>query len=93
MAARIDRQYQEVYDIIHPLQQMEKPRNVRLAPFHARLVEQEGVFFASAGWEVAQWYEANARLLEEYDDRIPQREGWAARYWSRIQGRRAPGDA
>ena len=34
MAARIDRQYQEVYDIIHPLQQMENPRNVRLAPYH-----------------------------------------------------------
>ncbi|MBW7885207.1 MAG: FAD-dependent oxidoreductase, partial [Caldilineaceae bacterium] len=41
MAARVDRQYQEVYDIIHPLQQMEKPRNVRLAPFHQRLVEQQ----------------------------------------------------
>ena len=86
MRARIDRQYQEVYDVIHPLQQMEKPRNLRLAPFHARLVEQGGVCFASAGWEVPQWYEANAHLLEEYDDQIPQREGWAARYWSRIQG-------
>jgi glycine cleavage system T protein len=86
MVARIDRQYQEVYDIIHPLQQMEKPRNVRLAPFHSRLVEQEGVFFSSAGWEAAQWYASNARLLEEYDERIPHRDGWAARYWSRIQG-------
>jgi glycine cleavage system T protein len=86
MAARVDRQYQEVYDIIHPLQQMENPRNVRLAPYHARLHEQQGVFFASAGWEVAQWYEANARLLEEYDDRVPHRTGWEARHWSRIQG-------
>ena len=85
MAARIDRQYQEVYDIIHPLQQMEKPRNVRLAPYHQRLVAQQGVFFASAGWEVAQWYEANAPLLAEYDDRVPS-VGWAARNWSRIQG-------
>ena len=86
MRARIDRQYQEVYDIVHPLQQMEKPRTLRLAPFHARLVEQGGVCFASAGWEVPQWYEANAHLLEEYDDQIPDRDGWAARYWSRIQG-------
>jgi hypothetical protein len=86
MAARIDRQYQEVYDIIHPLQQMEKPRNIRLAPYHARLTAQEGVFFSSAGWEVAQWYAANAPLLEEFGDRIPPRRGWEARYWSRIQG-------
>jgi dimethylglycine oxidase len=86
MAARVDRQYQEVYDIIHPLQQMENPRNVRLAPYHQRLAAQQGVFFAGAGWEVAQWYGANARLLEEYDERIPPRDGWAARYWSRIQG-------
>ena len=43
-------------------------------------------FFESAGWEVAQWYEANGRLLEQYEDRIPRREGWAARYWSPIQG-------
>jgi len=86
MTARVDRQYQEVYDIIHPLQQMEKPRNVRLAPFHQRLVEQQGVFFASAGWEVPQWYDANAARLEAYGDRIPQRDGWAARNWSRIQG-------
>ena len=86
MRARIDRQYQEVYDIVHPLQQMEKPRDLRLAPFQSRLAEQGGVCFSSAGWEVPQWYEANARLLEEYDDLIPRREGWAARHWSRIQG-------
>lgn len=86
MAARIDRQHQEIYAIVHPLQQMEKPRNVRLAPFHQRLVEQQAVFFANAGWEAPQWYEVNAGLLEEYAARIPHREGWAARHWSRIQG-------
>jgi glycine cleavage system aminomethyltransferase T/glycine/D-amino acid oxidase-like deaminating enzyme len=86
MAARIDRQYQEVYDIIHPLQQMEKPRDIRLAPYHQRLAAQAGHFFSSAGWEVAQWYDANAPLLEEFDDRIPSRRGWEAQNWSRIQG-------
>ncbi|HHY57963.1 MAG TPA: FAD-dependent oxidoreductase [Chloroflexi bacterium] len=86
MTARINRQHQEIYAIVHPLQQMEAPRNVRLAPFHQRLVEQQAVFFANAGWEAPQWYEANAGLVEEYDARIPHREGWAARYWSRIQG-------
>lgn len=86
MAARIARQHQELYAIVHPRQQLESPRNVRLAPFHQRLVEQQAVFFANAGWEAPQWYEANAGLLEEYDAYIPHREGWAARFWSRIQG-------
>ncbi len=86
MYARIDRQYQEVYDIIHPLQQMLKPRNVRTAPFHQRLVEQGAHFHSAAGWESAHWYAENARLLEAYDKRIPQRTGWEALNWSRIQG-------
>lgn len=86
MYARVDRQYQEVYDIIHPLQQMEKPRPVRTAPYHARLVEQGAHFHATAGWEVAHWYAENERLLEEYDERIPHRSGWEAMHWSRIQG-------
>lgn len=84
--ARCAQQYREVYDIIHPLQQMESPRNLRLAPFHSRLVEQDGHFFASAGWEVAQWYNANRPLVEAYRERIPAREGWEARHWSSIQG-------
>lgn len=79
-------QYREVYDIIHPNQQMEHTRNMRLAPYHARLQELGGTFFHSAGWERPQWYESNARLLEEYEERIPARTGWEARYWSRIQG-------
>ena len=78
--------YREVYDVIHPLQQMENPRNVRLAPYHNRLEAQSGQFFSISGWEVAQWYEENARLLEKYDDQIPHRSGWEAMSWSRIQG-------
>lgn len=84
--ARSWQNYAEVYDIIHPKQPMEKPRNVRLAPYHGRLVEQKGAFWPVAGWEVAQWYGENVRLLEKYDDRVPERSGWAGRYWSRIQG-------
>ncbi|MEM7799335.1 MAG: FAD-dependent oxidoreductase, partial [Chloroflexota bacterium] len=86
MYARVDRQYQEVYDIIHPLQQMENPRGVRLAPYHQRLVEQKGHFHSSAGWEVAHWYEENIRLMEKYEDQIPARSGWEAMNWSKIQG-------
>ena len=83
---RAAQNYREVYDIIHPLTQMEEPRNVRLAPFHVRLEEQKGNFFVSSGWEAAQWYEENACLLEKYEDQIPSRSGWEAMNWSRIQG-------
>jgi dimethylglycine oxidase len=76
--------YREVYDIIHPWQQMENPRNLRLVPYHARLQEQKAVFFEGAGWERPQWFEANAGLVEEYE--ILGRSGWAARFWSPIQG-------
>jgi dimethylglycine oxidase len=86
IAERCTQNYREVYDIIHPLQPIAKPRNVRLSPFHPRLIEQGGYFFQSGGWEVAQWYEANARLLEVYEDRVPKRAGWAAQFWSPIQG-------
>ncbi|MCS6828455.1 MAG: FAD-dependent oxidoreductase [Caldilinea sp.] len=83
---RCAQNYREVYDIVHPLQPIGEPRNVRLSPFHGRLVEQGAVFFQSAGYEVAQWYEANASLLAKYAERIPQRRGWEARFWSPIQG-------
>ncbi|MBO9392040.1 FAD-dependent oxidoreductase [Caldilinea sp.] len=83
---RCAQNYREVYDIVHPLQPIGEPRNVRLSPFHSRLVEQGAVFFQTAGYEVAQWYEANAHLLAKYAGRIPQRNGWEARFWSPIQG-------
>ncbi len=73
-----------MYDIIHPLQQIENPRNLRLSPFHPRLQAQNAVFFESAGWERPQWFEKNAPLLDQYS--IPRRKGWADRYWSPIQG-------
>jgi len=49
-------------------------------------VAQGATLAQSAGWEVAQWYEENARLLEKYEDQVPMREGWAGKFWSPIQG-------
>ncbi|MEN9933456.1 MAG: hypothetical protein RLZZ387_35 [Chloroflexota bacterium] len=53
-------QYDEVYDIIHPLQQMERPRPLRTSPFYIRQQALGAVFFEGRGWERPQWYEANA---------------------------------
>ena len=82
--ARANRQYIEVYDIIHPLQQMETPRALRLSPFHSRLQELGAVFFEGAGWERPQWFKANEPLLT--DHKWPARSGWTSRYWSPIIG-------
>ncbi len=80
---RVERQFIEVYDIIHPLQQIESPRALRVSPMQERLVAQGGVFFESNGWERAQWFGANAALG---DSPSPMRTGWHARHWSPISG-------
>ncbi|MEM7795264.1 MAG: FAD-dependent oxidoreductase [Cyanobacteria bacterium P01_C01_bin.118] len=77
-------QYDEVYDIIHPLDQQTHSRELRVSPFFARLKELGAQFIVSAGWERPQYFEANATLLEDYT--IPQRQGWKAKNWSPIQG-------
>jgi len=38
-----------------------------------------------AGIELPNWYESNARLLEKYEDQIPERGRWGAMHWSPIQ--------
>lgn len=82
--ARGNQQYDEVYDIIHPLQQMEQPRPLRTSPFYQRMAELGAVFFESRGWERPQWFASNESLLAGRD--LLQRTGWAARYWSPIVG-------
>jgi dimethylglycine oxidase len=82
--ARAVQQYREVYDIVHPLQQAEAPRRLRVSPFYTRQQEQGAVFFETAGWERPQWFAANERLLDRI--RVPDRRGWEAREWSPIQG-------
>ena len=79
---RAAQQYREVYDIIHPRQQAERARNLRLSPFHVRQSELGAVFFESAGWERPQWYDANEGLLDSLDAEGASRSGWEAREWS-----------
>ena len=81
---RSAQQYREVYDIIHPLQQMESPRGIRVSPFYPREKELGAVFIEAGGWERPNWYSSNEPLLEDRD--WPDREGWEARHWSPIIG-------
>jgi glycine cleavage system aminomethyltransferase T/glycine/D-amino acid oxidase-like deaminating enzyme len=81
--ARGAQQYREVYDIIHPLQQMSHPRELKLSPFHARQQDLGAEFFSGAGWERPQWFEANHVLTGAPWE---SRTGWAARNWSPCVG-------
>src|SRR3954447_3681243 len=83
--ARAAEGFNKTYGIVHPAEQWESNRDVRLSPFHARERELGAVFFETAGWERPHWYESNAKLLDEFGDRITRREAeWDARWWSPI---------
>jgi dimethylglycine oxidase len=81
--ARGAQQYREVYDILHPLQQMSHPRELKLTPFHARHGELGAEFFSGAGWERPQWFEANHVLSGAPWE---SRTGWVAQNWSPCVG-------
>ena len=78
-------QYREVYDILHPRQQMARPRKLRLTPFYARHEELGAEFVTGAGWERPEWFEANAALVPT-DAPWVHRDGWAGTFWSPIEG-------
>jgi glycine cleavage system aminomethyltransferase T/glycine/D-amino acid oxidase-like deaminating enzyme len=85
IAARATEGYNKTYGIVHPQEQWESNRPVRLSPAYDRQVELGAVFFEAAGWERPFWYEANRPLLEEYGDRVMSREAeWESRWWSPI---------
>ena len=79
--------YVEVYDIIHPLQPMEKPRPIRTTGYYHRHQELGGVFLEASGYERAQWFESNKDLVAKHP--TPARDEWSARYWSPIIGAEA----
>lgn len=76
----------EIYDILHPLQPKESPRNLRLSPFHARQRELGAFFREVGGWEQPSWYEANAELLKSLPNewKPVERDAWSSRFYSPI---------
>src|SRR5450755_3371542 len=83
--ARASEGFNKMYGIVHPAEQWESDRGVRLSPFYERERALGAVFYETVGWERPHWYESNAPLLEEYGDRINRREAeWEARWWSPI---------
>lgn len=87
--ARGGQQYREVYDILHPLQQMNSPRDIRVSPFHAQQVALGAHFFSGAGWERPHWFESNAAVnsLAAAEDVLwASRNDWSAQNWSPAVG-------
>ena len=85
IAARTAEGFNKTYGIVHPMEQWESNRNVRLSPTYPRQVELGATFFEAAGWERPFWYGTNERLLGDYGDRVMPREAeWESRWWSPI---------
>jgi glycine cleavage system aminomethyltransferase T len=75
---RSERNFIEVYDILHPLDPPAGPRPLRVSPFSPRQVELGAVFTEGAAWERPLWFGVNAPA------EVPERDAWAAKHWSPI---------
>lgn len=83
--ARTSEGFNKTYGIVHPREQWESNRYVRVSPMFLREKELGAVFFETAGWERPQWYESNAKLLDKFEDQVTDREHeWDGRWWSPI---------
>src|SRR6478735_3687992 len=83
--ARAAEGFNKTYGIVHPAEQWESNRGVRLSPYYEREQALGAVFYEAAAWERPHWYQSNANLLEEFGERITRREAeWESRWWSPI---------
>jgi glycine cleavage system aminomethyltransferase T/glycine/D-amino acid oxidase-like deaminating enzyme len=85
VTARAREGFNKMYGIVHPGEQWESERPVRLSPVYERERDLGAVFIETAGWERPNWYESNSALLERYAGRLMEREAeWEARWWSAL---------
>ncbi|RLM83774.1 FAD-dependent oxidoreductase [Halobellus sp. Atlit-38R] len=80
------KRYEQVYSIVEPRWQPDDHRPLRTSPFYHQQTELGAEFYQSGGWESAQWYEHNADLVEEYEERLPDQDGWQGVNRSKIEG-------
>jgi len=83
--ARAAEGFNKMYGIVHPAEQWNDERQVRLPPMYHEEAALGAVFFQTAGWERPHWYESNDGLLERYGDAVMPREAeWESRWWSPV---------
>ncbi|MFW5933613.1 MAG: GcvT family protein [Actinomycetota bacterium] len=81
--ARAEEHFNKTYGIVHPHEQWESQRGVRIGPMHARTSALGAVYHEAGGWERPQWYSSNEPLVGEYGVRDRPHE-WDRRWWSPI---------
>src|SRR5215472_8073603 len=85
VTARAAEAFNKMYGIIHPNEQWESGRPLRLPPAYEAERNLGAVFYETAGWERPFWYECNVPLLERYASQLMPRTGeWESRWWSPI---------
>ncbi|MGH3230694.1 MAG: GcvT family protein [Streptosporangiaceae bacterium] len=83
--ARAHEGFNKMYGIVHPAEQWESGRPVRVGPAYERERSLGAVFFETAGWERPFWYASNEHLLERYAGRLMERPAeWESRWWSPV---------
>ena len=81
--ARAEEHFNKTYGIVHPDEQWEGRRNLRVGPYFSRQEDLDAMFFQARTWERPQWFGANADLVERYD--LSERDvEWDNRWWRPI---------
>ena len=83
--ARAREGFNKMYGIVHPAEQWESGRPVRVSPVYDRERSLGAFFYETVGWERPFWYASNADLLERYAGRLMERPAeWESRWWSPV---------
>jgi glycine cleavage system aminomethyltransferase T/glycine/D-amino acid oxidase-like deaminating enzyme len=85
VTARAREGFNKMYGIVHPAEQWESGRPVRVSPVYQRAADLGAVFYETAGWERPHWYASNEALLGRYAGRLGDRTAeWDSRWWSPV---------
>ncbi|HUN37204.1 MAG TPA: FAD-dependent oxidoreductase [Trebonia sp.] len=77
--------FNKMYGIVHPREQYESTRPMRVSAVHERTKALGAVCFETARWERPQWYASNEPLLAKYAGQLMERPAeWDSRWWSPI---------
>jgi glycine cleavage system aminomethyltransferase T/glycine/D-amino acid oxidase-like deaminating enzyme len=83
--ARAREGFNKMYGIVHPAEQWESSRPVRVSPMYDRERDLGAYFYETAGWERPHWYAGHSDLLERYASRLMERPAeWESRWWSPV---------